>query len=103
MVHLAHSRRCKNNFDGVRQNPLAQCQNVFDIATMDSRPNLFDRWPSMADDLGYSRQRIHYWRKTRRIPAGDEQKKVLTRAVELGLDVTSEDVMFPFPEDRLVS
>lgn len=56
----------------------------------------------MAEDLGYSRQRIHYWRTTRRIPAGTEQKKVLLRAAELGIDVTSEDVMFPFPEDRAV-
>lgn len=45
---------------------------------------------------------VHYWKRTRRIPAS-WQAIVLHRARELGIEVTAEDVMFPFPEDRQLS
>lgn len=66
---------------------------------MESGANLFDRWTSMAEDLGYSRQRVHHWRTQRQIPAGREQRRALRVARELGIDVAAEDIIAPFPED----
>lgn len=53
----------------------------------------------MGRKLGINPSTINAWKKTRRIPAA-HQPLVLMRAGELGLSITAEDVMFPFPEDR---
>jgi hypothetical protein len=69
---------------------------------MDSRIDLFARFGGirpMARKIGAKAPAVHNWKKQRRVPAA-WQPHILRRAGELGLDVTAEDVMFPFPEDR---
>lgn len=67
-----------------------------------NRPNLFETFGGtrpMARAIGSNPGTVHSWKRARRVsPAW--QPIVLRRAAELGLDVTAEDVMFPFPEDR---
>jgi len=53
----------------------------------------------MAREIGAKAPAVHGWKKKRRVPSA-WQPVVLKRAAELGLPVTAEDVMFPFPEDR---
>ena len=53
----------------------------------------------MARKLGANPFTVMGWKRRRRVPAA-HQPLVLRRATELGIDVTAEDIMFPFPEDR---
>jgi len=48
----------------------------------------------MAEALGESPSSIQGWKNTGRVPA-TKQPLVLMRAAELGLDVTTDDVVFP--------
>ena len=53
----------------------------------------------MARRVGEAASTVDGWKARRRI-ASKKQAIVLQRGVELGLGITAEDVMFPFPEDR---
>ena len=67
--------------------------------------DLFSRFGGtrpMARELGISSSTVHAWKQARRIPS-EHQPTVLRRGQELGLDVSAEDVVFPFPEDRVPS
>ena len=69
---------------------------------MDSRIDLFSKFGGvrpMARKLAASPFTVAGWKRARRVPA-TWQPRVLCRAAELGIDVSAEDVMFPFPEDR---
>lgn len=69
---------------------------------MDGRIDLFSKFGGlrpMARKLSKPVGTVNSWKRARRVSAA-EQPFVLRRATELGLDVTAEDVMFPFPEDR---
>lgn len=71
---------------------------------MESRIDLFAKFGGtrpMARALGSNPGTVHSWKRARRIPAG-WQPTILARAAELRIDVSAEDVMFPFPEDRAV-
>ena len=48
----------------------------------------------MAERLGESPSSIQGWKNAGRVPA-TKQPLVLARAAELGLDVTTDDVVFP--------
>ena len=54
----------------------------------------------MAVAIGEAPSSVQGWKRRRHVPA-KKQALVLHRAGELGLDITAEDVMFPFPEDRV--
>lgn len=77
-------------------------------AVMDSGTDLFSRFGGIRPMFRALRERfgglrspstVLGWKKNRRVPS-DWQPRVLLLGNELGLDVTAEDVMFPFPEDR---
>lgn len=53
----------------------------------------------MGRKLGIDAGTVMGWKRARRIPA-EHQPLILRRSGELGLGVTAEDVIFPFPEDR---
>jgi hypothetical protein len=44
---------------------------------------------------------VHNWKAARSVPP-DWQRIILDVAASLNLDVTAEDVVYPFPEDREV-
>lgn len=56
----------------------------------------------MAAAVGEAPSSVQGWKRRRRIPS-KKQETVLRRAAELGIDVSAEDVMFPFPEDRALA
>lgn len=69
---------------------------------MDSRIDLFTAFGGvrpMARKIGAKAPAVHGWKKKRAVPRA-WQPRILERAGELGLGVTAEDVIFPFPEDR---
>lgn len=69
---------------------------------MDARIDLFAKFGGvrpMARKLGANPFTVAGWKRKRRVPAA-HQATILNRAAELGIDVSAEDVMFPFPEDR---
>lgn len=49
----------------------------------------------MAEALGEPPSNVQGWKNRRSVPT-KKQEKVLKRAAELGMDVSAEDVMFPF-------
>nr|WP_156679368.1 hypothetical protein [Sphingomonas profundi] len=53
----------------------------------------------MAKTLGEASSNVQDWKRRRRIPTS-KQPKVLEIGNRIGLNLTAEDVMFPFPEDR---
>lgn len=64
---------------------------------MMNRPTLFETFGGirrMAEVLGEAPSSVMGWKKAGRVPA-QKQPHVLTCAAELGLDVTSDDVVFP--------
>jgi DNA-binding transcriptional regulator YdaS (Cro superfamily) len=68
----------------------------------DAEDSLFGRFggvPAMAEALSLPIAEVLRWRDEHRVPA-EQQPFLLRRAQELGLDVSAEDVIFPFPEDR---
>lgn len=70
---------------------------------MDERIDLFSKFGGirpMARKLSAAVGTVNSWKRARRIPA-PWQPRVLRVAQELGIDVTAEDVMFPFPADRM--
>ena len=69
---------------------------------MDAGVDLFARFGGirpMGRKLGIDFSTVAGWKRARRVPA-EHQPLILRRAEELGLGVTAEDVIFPFPEDR---
>ena len=59
--------------------------------------NIFDRFGGirpMAEALSRPPSTVQSWKNVGRIPA-DEQPRVLAKALELELDVSAEDIIFP--------
>lgn len=64
---------------------------------MDTQKTLFDRFGGvrpMAEILGEPPSTVQSWKNVGRIPAG-KQPIVLAKAAELGLPITSDDVVYP--------
>ncbi len=59
---------------------------------------LFDKFGGirpMAAQLGEAPSTVQSWKNAGRVPAGHHQRRVLQKAIELGLAVTAEDVVYP--------
>lgn len=72
---------------------------------MEAGLDLFTRFGGirpMAEAVSEAPSSVQGWKRRRKIPA-KKQAKVLDSGRRLGLDVSAEDVMFPFPEDRTAS
>ncbi|NIJ07214.1 DNA-binding transcriptional regulator YdaS (Cro superfamily) [Sphingomonas vulcanisoli] len=69
---------------------------------MDTVSDIFTRFGGtreMARQLDLSKSTVDSWKRARQIPA-QHQPLLLKRAADLGVDITAEDVIFPFPQDR---
>ncbi len=69
---------------------------------MGTETDLFERFGGtrpMARALRMAPSTVDGWKQSRRIPA-EHQPHVLRKATELEIDVSAEDVIWPFPEDR---
>ncbi len=91
----------KRNFRaGLKKNTVALKANSSYIYRMDTNRTIFDKFGGvrpMAVALSEPPSTVQSWKNVGRIPAG-RQPDVLARAVELGLDVTLKDVVFPLGE-----
>lgn len=70
---------------------------------MSEKPTLFDRFGGtrkMGEALGEPPSTVQSWKSAGRIPAF-KQPDVLAKAIELGLEVTAEDIIFPLGRDGI--
>lgn len=82
---------------------LTRCVRLAHTRCMTIRTSLFDRFGGvrpMATALGMSPFTVAGWKRRRRI-SSKQQGHVLDTARKLGMQLQAEDVMFPFPEDRV--
>lgn len=86
----------------VRKNRLTTVRISRTVRDMSENLTLFDRFGGtrkMAAHLGESPSTVQSWKTAGRVPAG-KQPDVLAKAIELGLQITAEDIIFPLGREN---